>query len=260
MTQTAGERLKTMEPQKVAEEILGTQPAEEIIGEPWNPVTKTEPCKKCQTPFQYVVHPDYPNFRAHYCKPCEALLVIESKEREKRELEEERKLAWIDFCPAAFQQTEIAKLPHPEKAADVLSYEYSETGLTLHGPTRKGKSRIAWLLIRKLFLQGYKIQVFNSMSGLDFAATYSRSTDAAADFAHKLARVGVLFLDDPFKVKLTESVEAMLFAVINERLEMMLPIIATMNDTPATLADRMSEDRGMPMIQRLKECTRAIKF
>jgi len=45
--------------------------------------------------------------------------------------------------------------------------------------------------------------------------------------------------------------EAALFTIIAQRTEQRRPIIATLNDTGASLANRMSGDRGDALVRRL---------
>ena len=59
---------------------------------------------------------------------------------------------------------------------------------------------------------------------------------------------------------LTESFEAAMFAIVDHRLNYNLPVIATLNDTGATLSARMTGDRGEAFIARLREMSDTIHF
>ena len=67
-------------------------------------------------------------------------------------------------------------------------------------------------------------------------------------------------MDDIFKVKLTDSFENAIFTIIDQRINNLRPIIATTNDVGSTLAGRMSQDRGEPIVRRLREACKAIVF
>ena len=67
-------------------------------------------------------------------------------------------------------------------------------------------------------------------------------------------------MDDIFKVKLTDSFENAIFTIIDQRINNLRPIIATMNDVGATLAARMSPDRGGPIVRRLREACQIVVF
>jgi len=75
-----------------------------------------------------------------------------------------------------------------------------------------------------------------------------------------LATVDVLFFDDFGKMKFTERVESELFAVIEKRTANCLPLILTTNFTGETLEERMTLDRGVPLVRRLREFCVDVSF
>lgn len=254
MIQTAGEIIKGIDLTKPDQDF----PPEESPDLQW--ITTQDNCRCCGNVFTFAYEKNYPTLRPHLCSSCGEQEEARREEERKQDQELERKYKWNELCPAIFQDTDPSRLPCPEKLSEVLAWKYGPTGLVGHGDTGKGKSRCFWELAKREFLAGRSVRVFNSMGGIRFTASYSESMGRAQEYADKLIYTDLLFLDDPFKLKLTESVEAMLFAVLNERFEAKRPVIATMNDTPTTLAGRMTEDRGMPLIRRLKEFTKAVKF
>lgn len=165
---------------------------------------------------------------------------------------------WISFCPPAFRETEIQKLPRSGPSHAVLKWEFNRRGLVLFGPTRCGKTRTAWLLLQKQFMQDRKIIVMDSMSGFEYGAVFSNGSPL--DWVNDRSCCELLFMDDVFKVKLTDSFEAALFAIIDKRMNFRRPIIATLNDTGETLAARMTDDRGNAFIARLKEMCDTVVF
>src|SRR5439155_27252494 len=77
-----------------------------------------------------------------------------------------------------------------------------------------------WLLLKREFDLGRKIGHVESLDlSLRFAAMASQAPDAAAGWVDKLCAAEILFLDDPFKVKLTERVEETLFLIVARRTE-----------------------------------------
>lgn len=191
-----------------------------------------------------------------FCKTCISEIESEKQLRSAEKLKE----AWERICPPIHKQTEIEKLPNREASNSALAWKFNERGLLLHGQTGTGKSRTAWLILKAAHFDGKKILVLNSASAIRYAAIFSTSTADAEKWIDRHANVDVLFMDDAFKVKLTESYEAALFAVIDSRMENLRPIIATTNDTGETLAGRMSQDRGAAMVRRLRECCDSIGF
>lgn len=107
---------------------------------------------------------------------------------------------------------------------------------------------------------GRSVAVLDCGFGFDYGAKFSVSAADAANWIEQKARVGLLLMDDTLKVKLTDSVEAALFMLVNYRTENELPIILTTNDTGETLQTRMSEDRGAALLRRLREFSTSITF
>ena len=168
---------------------------------------------------------------------------------------------WERLCPPRYRDTEAALLPQPDRLGAVLNWQHGSEGLLLHGPTGSGKTRCAWLLLKREFDLGRKIGHVESLDlSLRFAAMASQAPDAAAGWVDKLCAAEILFLDDPFKVKLTERVEETLFLIVARRTDHNRPLIVTTNDVGETLAQRMSEDRAAPLLRRLREFCTVISF
>lgn len=165
-----------------------------------------------------------------------------------------------DIRPAEFRDTVPHKLPSPTKLREVLGWKFCPVGLLLSGPTRRGKSRCAWELAKREHEAGRVVRALNTKSGFDYAGKYGQSPDSAREWVDRMISADILILDDTFKVKLTESFECALFAVVCLRLEDRKPIITTTNDTPVTLKSRMTIDRGGPMVARLQEYSTRIEF
>lgn len=98
------------------------------------------------------------------------------------------------------------------------------------------------------------------MAGFQYGAAFSNSGREAQEWIESRAKCGLLFFDDAFKVKMTDSFESAVFAIVDYRLAHQLPILATLNDTGETLAKRMTGDRGDAFVARLKEMCQVIKF
>ena len=148
----------------------------------------------------------------------------------------------------------------PEKLDAVLKWSFSSTGLLLHGGTGLGKSRCAWALMEREYMAGKSIASADALAGLEYAAMYAESAAEVYEWASALINADILLLDDLFKNKLTDSFEGVIFAVIDRRAQWLRPTIITCNDSGRTLTDRMSEDRGEPLVRRLKENCTAIHF
>lgn len=216
--------------------------------------TKEKNCVDCLKPFTVPVY-GVSSYEIR-CAEClkgkddkVAAMVAEASERE-----------WAKKCPAHFQETQIDKLPCQEEVRRALDWKYGNIGLLLHGPTGTGKSRTAWLVLRNMHTKRRQFMVLNSLAGLDYASRYSQSAEVVGRWVNELIETDVLFMDDVFKNKFTDSFEGVVFSIVDRRTENGKPIILTANDTGDTLSGRMTEDRGEPLVRRLREFCLALKF
>ena len=216
-------------------------------------------CITCQKEFESAPLPGV-GWTPSNCPTCSAAAIVKQEQEWAAAKTSAKSRRWESICPPIFRDTDPERLPKKEKLEEVLAWIYGPTGLILHGPTRTGKSRCAWLLVKKILDAGLTIRVMNSMSGFKYGSQFAIGANAPEEWVLKHCRVDVLFMDDVFKVKLTDSFEAAMFAIIEHRMGNLLPIIATLNDTGKSLAGRMSVDRGAALVARIKETCKTIKF
>ena len=157
------------------------------------------------------------------------------------------------LCPITYAETDESRLNrHAWALATACSIKSS--GLLLTGATGLGKTRIAWMLIKRLMTDG-TIENFHAFDCVSFAhdlVEHYRAEDAES-WLRGLVHSPLVFFDDLGKLKLTERAEAELFGVVERRCARGMPILATTNDTGATLASRMTDNRGAALIRRLRE-------
>ena len=211
-------------------------------------------CPKCHrtTPWEgaMAVWPQSPSVcictECHNAEEAEAAGWAAAAEVEKREA------AWKALCPPLYQQTDPARLPDQIAYHNAMSFSYSPVGLLLVGPTGGGKSRIAWEWLRRAWDEGKSISAFTAV---EFSHECGkRFFDGSGEaWIGQVSRAKVLFIDDIGKGRLTDRGESELFGLVEYRTSHLLPIVATMNLSGAGLADRLSEDRGAPLVRRLKE-------
>lgn len=194
------------------------------------------------------------------CDPCALKAATADQARIKAEAEAARLAGWYSLCPAGFRDTEPAKLPLPRLLEKVLRWPYGPRGLVLHGKTGRGKSRCAWLLLKREYDRGRSIMVLDHAAAYEYAAKFDRSNTEAALWVERLSKAGLLFLDDVFKAKFTDSFEQALFTIISSRCEHKLPVILTTNDVGDSLVARMTSDRGSAMVRRLRDHADAVAF
>ena len=195
--------------------------------------------------------PALPNSR--YCEPCGKMVRAERAERKLAE--------WSALCPAAFRQTDVARLPDQRAHAAAMKHEFKNgRGLMLNGVTGGGKSRTAWLLAARDFDAGRTVVSMTPKSALEYGATFADGCDAALAWVNDRTTCDLLVLDDVFKCKFTEAFEGIIFAIVDERTQNLKPMLVTTNDSSGSLKGRLTDDRGEPLLRRLCEFCDVIKF
>jgi DNA replication protein DnaC len=224
-----------------------------------NPKTpKTTCCVQCGHGFDYEpialltfeLHPTI-------CSGCED----RDKAGAQLAIEDSRRRQWRTICPPLYRDTDLSHpaMPPAAKLAQILNWSVGPKGLMIHGPTRTGKTRVAWLLIRRLVLEGTYVHAITSR---DFARDSARFNHEGSEtleaWLESMIGSAVLFIDDLGKEKLTERVEVDLFDVIESRAANHRPIIYTSNFVGETLSAKMTPDRGPAILGRIREFCTAI--
>ncbi|MBM3836338.1 MAG: ATP-binding protein [Verrucomicrobia bacterium] len=218
--------------------------------------TITKTCRECGQSFSM----DYPAF-AKFVEVCPACSERHA-EQDQRELllrsATMRAEAWRRICPPGFMDTQPHKLPRPSLLQKVLAWEYGPRGLLLHGETGRGKSRCVWALLKREHQAGRSVRALDAKAAYDYGALFAKSCEVANEWLERLITADVLLLDDVFKSRLTDSFEQALFVLVTQRTERHRPLIVTCNDVGDFLLSRMSADRGVALVRRLREYTNQI--
>jgi hypothetical protein len=174
---------------------------------------------------------------------------------------DEREKQWNKLCPVEYRltteangKTEVARLEllNP-KLKDILAWNYGERGLIIRSRrSGKGKTRSAWRLLRKQWLDRHTILSFT-------AGMFQRKAQDAAgkyqldDWFNKLATADILFIDDLGKGNWTENTEAIWFDLVEARTSNGLPLIITTNFKGDALTENSRSDIAEFTIRRLRE-------
>jgi len=213
-------------------------------------------CPECGKPSEALVlgGKAYPQ----HCDKCIAGFEADARRDRKVKLteseamvEHERAERWREICPPLYQKNDVALFP-AAAWRKVSQWAVNPRGLLLAGPTGMCKTRMIWARLRVAVMRGVGVAAFDSIQfGHDCidAFTSSRGTE----WFDALWKVPILFIDDLGKTPATERVESELFGLIEFRIAHQRPILATTNATGAELTDKLSADRGAPMIRRLRE-------
>ncbi len=218
-------------------------------------------CRECGAPGEFEPIPGFErqNERPKLCTPCDEKQIVELERKRLQERKLKLEADWLKLCPPSYRLTNPK---HPDINQAVLSYLLkwrhtgSGTGIALIGNTGLCKTRMMFLLIRKLHFAGVRVAAINTV---DLSRCWSRSfgDDMEADRARETVRrcrnAEVLFLDDVGKGKFTERTEAEFYSLIEYRTSHLKPIHWTANADGKQLETMISADRGSPIVRRLRE-------
>lgn len=216
-------------------------------------------CRECGMEWKFEFSP-YLATLVHVCPTCSQIHADEEVRQLIARSAAIRTEAWKAICPPDFLNIEPHRLPKPSKLQIVLKWQFGPKGLLLHGPTGSGKSRCAWHLLKREHATGRSVRAIDHSVGLEYGALFAQSAADADRWRERLVCVDILFMDDVFKAKLTDSLESALFTIVSARTERQRPIIVTTNDSGETLAARTTDDRGAALIRRLREFCQSIQF
>jgi len=215
-------------------------------------------CGRCNK--SYIV----PDSRYHYerdefCPNCRPIIQTERAEQARLE----RLAEWPRFCPPLYLEHDSAKYPvaSKPKLAGVLKWQYGAKGLLLHGESGTGKTRCAWQLIRRLYIEeNRRVIPFDAVS-FSHAITKHFGPDGDGEkWLEKIINVPIVLFDDFGKARLTERGEAEVFGIVEVRMAHCRPMILTTNFVGETLAACFRDDVGRALVRRLRDCCECIAF
>lgn len=217
---------------------------------------------ECGSEFEYepIIFDGVERFMRRACSGC-----MEKAQREFERQDTEKKLRhrgieWSQICPPLYLATNLDDARLSRAAVQsVLGWDDNGdgVGLALRGESGKGKTRLAFMLCRRLFFSGKSVAFMPATKlaqlCIDSFDDEHSIKNAARERLRSAKRVQYLLLDDLGKQKFTERAEMELYDVIETRTSNLLPIIWTANATSDDFAAMMSPDRGAPIIRRLAE-------
>lgn len=242
------------------------------------PLRFETPCPICGKPVLHVIPPEAAKLKDmlmklaktavhEHCATWEAKKANERAEHEKLVL---RTQEWGGICPPLFQDTDEERLRKETrgKLDAVLKWRFGSTGLLLHGPTRTGKTRTAYAVLKREFA---KDRAIGAMSHAEF--TMKVMTMQGADnqwrlqkWCDVLRRLDILFIDDLGKGKLARAdgggsaAEEVLFHVFEERTKAQMPTFWTTEHKSDELRTRLSFERCDAFLARLREFSLSVAF
>jgi DNA replication protein DnaC len=169
------------------------------------------------------------------------------------------------LIPPEFQDTIPGRLPNQKSHTKAMAWEYEPRGLVLHGATRTGKTRTAWLILKRECIAGRVVTGINHTSFARECMSHSSAREAQ-QWVEILMHADLLLLDDLGKARFTNvdgiplKAEDCLWDLLEYRWNNKLPTIFTTNHAGDTLRDRLNPDKADAFIARLREFQSAIHF
>lgn len=166
---------------------------------------------------------------------------------------------FVPSYPALFRDTIIERL-HPRLHA-VAEWQPKEakSGLLLHGTTGVGKTRAAWYVVNRIWIEKaakdknmpYQFLTMRKFEGL---IEESFGEKAHARMLDDLIKVDLLVFDDLGKERATPRMTSDLFAVLDERSTAMRTTIVTTNFNSQSLVERFDDkEMANALIRRFKD-------
>lgn len=205
-------------------------------------------------------------FRQSMCPACIDRHEQEMEAEMERQKRKEREIQWEAICPPLYRGTDLndARLSR-NAVSTILEWQDAGDGVGIgfQGCSGKGKTRLAYALCRRLFLDGKTVEAITS-TGLARLCVECFDDDyqiknPAKDKLRRIRTARYLLLDDMGKQKFTERVEVELYDLIETRTSNLRPIFWTANVKADDFSAMLSPDRGEPIIRRLAEFSRIVQ-
>ena len=188
------------------------------------------------------------------CERCRKAELARRNRARVAELDSQLKV----IVPALYRATD-GNHPHIDQTllGKILEWKVGGKGIGLFGPTGGCKTRMMFLLVRKLHYLEHKVRWIRAIDLSRAASGIFDDDSAIKGNARKLLKnalqAEVLFIDDLGKERFTDRSELELYHLIESRTSCLRPILWTSNASGSDLRDLMSENRGTAITRRLAE-------
>jgi DNA replication protein DnaC len=184
-------------------------------------MVKTD-CSKCGKMFL-----QGPQTSRTECYDCAPLPPLPPESLAEAIHKEDPDRVWKRICPDLYQRTDLSRLTAPW-VEQILSWQKGAKGLLVVGDTGAGKTRVVWMLIKRLLSEDRQLSVRYTDSVNFRSSMANAARDGETDqFLISMARSPLLFFDDLGQMKVTEAASEMLLHVVNKRSEYDRPCIFT---------------------------------
>jgi DNA replication protein DnaC len=183
------------------------------------------------------------------------------------ELQRNDRSRWEQLCPELYQCTAIGRLENNlrrqgysnEWVQEVLVWQYGPQGVLLIGPTGVGKSRVMWILLRRILDQEHRSGAFLNAVKFRTGLQTAAREGATEEFVRRLVRTDVMYWDDWGQTHLTGSTSEMLLHLVEERTCAGKPILATTQYSGEKMDAQFDrKEMGQAVRRRLNEFCKVV--
>lgn len=142
--------------------------------------------------------------------------------------DDQRQKEWLSLTRnfKAYLDTDLSRLPCPEKLKEALAWHCGSKGLNLWGVPAAGKTRTMLLLLKREFDNGRTFRVFGPA---DFNLAVEKAGFHPGAFIQSCRNADLLAFDDIGKVRMSPVIEGHFFGILEHRTANGKPIILTHN-------------------------------
>lgn len=232
----------------------------------------TAPCPTCKRPAKHITT-DFNGTKLDplpFCVPCGAKIESEGMKRAREQ--EEAKLAALNYrrltawdiaCPGGYQEINLEPTrgaPHLKNErlkAYLAKYEAGQSA-GFAGTSREGKTRVAYQCLKRCYEAGTTVMALSHPDLVKIARDASRGDKWAENQLEDIKHCGALLIDDIGKGADTPRGLEALWNIVNHRTTRKLPLIWTANGGDQYLTNKLGDEFGKPIVERLRESTNPI--
>lgn len=154
----------------------------------------------------------------------------------------EGRAMWEKICPVEFKAPWMVEMGDEHARIKAMQFEgRQKKGMVIHGASGVGKTRIAWLVAKKVAESGLSWLWIDSLDYVDTPPKEAMTVD-------------VLFMDDLGNEHLGQIAETRLLRLLKTRTERHRPIVMTTQHQGETLAKRFRESAtAQAVVRRVRE-------
>ena len=200
------------------------------------------------------------DWNAPYMAELNAARDRDVHEEEVIGLRNERQVEWEAICPFEYRVTDLKQLlTLSPKAKDIISFPPNGRSLIVNGPSRRGKTRAVWLLLRRVFIEHNVNFEWMTASQFSDRAIQASKNDGLDGFLVPLIKCPLVFIDDLGVSKITPKVAEALYDIVEGRTSRKKPILFTTNLTRDTLATSFEDPTAsVRIVSRMLEFSHVI--